>query len=438
MTGSSKTPAVAFLTLGCPKNEVDTDRMRAAVAASAYELAEDLDAADVLVVNTCSFIEAATDESIQTVLAAASDWVPEGTQRKIVVAGCMPSRYGEELAEAMPEVAAFVPVDQEQALIAVLERLTGARGDAAFGGDAPARTSDGPSAYLMIADGCHRNCTFCTIPSIRGPYASRPIAEIVAEAAELVAGGAREIVLIGQDITSYGHDFAGSETLADVVEAVAAVEGVAWLRLMYVQPDGVTDELLAAMVRHKNVCHYLDIPLQHASRRVLRAMGRSGDAEAFLALLARVRSAMPDVTLRTTLISGFPGETREDAQELQHFVEQAGFDYLGVFAYSAEDGTPAATMEAQIPVRTRLARTQRLRDLGDRIGFDKAAARVGEMLEVLVEGIEPEDGQVFGRWRGQAPEVDGIVLLDEGTPGEIVSACVVDALGYDLEVEVIR
>lgn len=437
-SSSSQSPSVAFLTLGCPKNEVDTDRMRAAVAASAFRVSEEAENADVLVVNTCSFIEAATEESLQTVLAAANEWLPEREGRRLVVAGCMPSRYGTDLAEALPEVDAFVPVNDENAIIDVLERLTGvaAHSGAPVGDACPARTDSGPSAYLQVSDGCHRTCAYCTIPSIRGPYRSRAIEDLVHEAELLVGLGAKEIVLIGQDITAYGRDLETGETLADVVRAVAAVPGVHWLRLMYAQPDGVTDELLATMAELENVCHYLDMPLQHASRDVLRAMERSGDAERFLALIERIRSAMPDAVLRTTLIAGFPGETREDTRALQRFLERARFDYVGVFAYSAEEGTTAAEMPDQVPLRTRKARAQRLRDLADHIGFDRASERVDQMLEVLVEGVDEDDGVVIGRWRGQAPEIDGLVLLDRGEPGEIVRVRITDTLGYDLEGEV--
>ena len=348
----------------------------------------------------------------------------------------MPARYGEELTEAMPEVAAFVPVAEEGALLAVLERITGVA-TAPCTTSASTRTASGPSAYLQISDGCHRACAYCTIPSIRGPYVSRLLDDIVAETRELVALGAREIVLIGQDITAYGRDLEGPGTLADVVRAVAAVPGVDWLRLMYVQPDGVTRDLLAAMAESPNVCHYLDIPLQHAAKPVLRAMRRSGDSASFLALLARVRRALPDVVLRTTMIAGFPGETTADVRELKRFLGEARFDYVGVFVYSPEDGTTAARMPGQVPLRTRRARAQRLRDLADEIGFERAASRVGDAVEVLVEGIDPDEGVVIGRWRGQAPEIDGLVLLDSGEAGQIVSAKIVDSLGYDLEGEVI-
>ena len=441
MSVPAKAPSVAFVTLGCPKNEVDTDRMRAIIGTSPYSVAEDPEDADVLVVNTCSFIEAATEESVDVVLEAVSAWVPERAGRRVVVTGCMPSRYGTELAEAMPEVDAFVPVANESALLDVVNRLTGFGGQTPIASDAPGgvailRTASGPSAYLQVSDGCHRSCAYCTIPSIRGPYVSRPIETLVAEAGRLIELGALEIVLIGQDITAYGRDLEARETLADVVRAIAAVPGVRWLRLMYAQPDGITDELLAAMAEHDNVCRYLDMPLQHASRAVLRAMHRSGDAEEFLALIERVRAALPDVVLRTTLIAGFPGETRDDVSILADFLERARLDYVGVFVYSAEDGTCAAELPDQVPLRTRRARAQRLRDVADRIGFERAADRVGERLEVLIEGIDEDDDVVVGRWRGQAPEIDGLVLLDRGERGTIVTATIVDVLGYDLEGEV--
>ena len=432
-----QTPSVAFITLGCPKNEVDTDRMRAAVAGSAYSLAAEPDDADIVIINTCSFIQDATEESVATVLSAAEEWLPQRAGRKVIVAGCMPSRYGSELAEAMPEVSAFLPVSEERELLSLLERLTGVRAAPEHGGAASTRTAGGPSAYLRISDGCHRACAYCAIPRIRGPYVSAALPDIVAETRELVALGAKEIVLIGQDITAYGRDLDAPDVLADVVRAVAGVPGVSWVRLMYVQPDGVTDDLLAAIAENPNVCHYFDIPLQHASRRVLRSMRRSGDAASFLVLLERIRSALPDAVLRTTLIAGFPGETRDDVRALQQFMRDARFDYVGVFAYSPEDTTEAAEMPDQIPRRTRLARAQRLRDLADEIGVERCASRVGSVVEVLVEGIEEDEGVTVGRWRGQAPEVDGLVLLNAGTPGEFVQARIVDSLGYDLEGEVV-
>jgi len=427
-----RTAAVHFVTLGCPKNEVDSDRMRAVVASSAFTLAEDGEAADVVVVNTCSFIREATEESIRTVLELAGEWKDGRGDRKLVVAGCMPSRYGEELTASLPEVDAFLPVADEGELLRLLHDLTGVDPRAT---DGPARTVTSGSAYLQVSDGCFRRCAYCTIPYIRGPYRSRSLDDILGEARLLVAGGAREIVLVGQDISALGRE-TGGEKLAEVVRALGRLDGLDWLRLMYVQPDGVTDELLEAMAAAPNVCRYLDLPLQHASRDVLRRMNRLGDAESVLALIERVRAAIPDIVLRTSLIAGFPGETRRDVEELQRFLEAARFDYAGIFTYSQEDGTTAAQMPDQVPLRTRRARAQRIRDLADAIGFERAARHVGATLDVLVEGAE--DGETVGRWRGQAPEVDGMVLLGEKefVAGTIVQARIVDSMCYDLIGEV--
>lgn len=425
--------------------------MIAAVLGSAFRVADDPDAADIVVVNTCSFIQDAVEESIQAILDVAASRLPKREGRRLVVAGCLPSRYGADLADAMPEVDAFVPVAEEGALIDVLERLTGISGvapgavsepGASSAPPCPPRTVSGASAYLQVSDGCHRLCSYCTIPAIRGPYRSRPLDEILDEARLLVAQGVREIVLIGQDTSSYGRDLqarargsAHAPTLAALVRAVARVEGLDWLRLMYVQPDGITHELLEVMASEPVVCHYLDMPLQHSSRHVLKSMHRRGSAAEFLRLIGHVRSVLPDAVLRTSLIAGFPGETADDVRGLIHFLEAARLDYAGVFSYSREEGTPAAVMPGLPPKRTRLARAQRVRDVAERIGFEKAASRVGDVVDVLVEGTDDE-GTIVGRWRGQAPEVDGLVLLDRGEPGDICKTRVVDSLGYDLEAEV--
>lgn len=429
-------PAVCVVTLGCPKNEVDSDRMAATMATS-FDLVGEPDEADVVVVNTCAFIEAATEESIGVVLEFAGDWKRARPDRALIVAGCMASRYGNDLAASMPEVDAFVPVADEATIASVVARALGsspvdATAPARSPGDAPARLAPGPSAYLQVSDGCHRRCTFCTIPAIRGPYVSRPLDELVTEAAALVAGGAREIVLIGQDISSWGRDLGGDATLADLVRALARVDGLAWLRLMYVQPDGITPDLLEAMADEPVVCRYLDMPLQHASREVLRRMGRSGDAAEFARLIGVVRHLLPGVALRTTLIAGFPGESADDARRLEDFIEEAALDYVGVFPFSPEEGTTAVQLPDQVTKRTRVARAQRLRDRADAIGVERVARHIGEVLEVLVEGLD-EDGDPYGRHRGQAPEIDGVVLLDrEVARGELVMVEIVDSMGYDL------
>ncbi|HEX9093910.1 MAG TPA: 30S ribosomal protein S12 methylthiotransferase RimO [Coriobacteriia bacterium] len=442
-------PAVHIVTLGCPKNEVDSDRMTASLS-EAFDVVEDPDDADVVVVNTCAFIREATEESIGVVLEFA-EWKRAAEGRALVVAGCMPSRYGEDLAAELPEVDAFVPVSAEAGITSALARVCGvplgspqAAPDAAGKGRrAPAkvpgpvmRTAQKPSAYLQISDGCHRRCSFCTIPAIRGDYRSRTAADLIEETRVLVAGGAKEIVLVGQDVSAWGRDLPGKPSLAELVRKLVRLHGVEWLRLMYVQPDGVTPELLETMADEPKVCRYLDLPLQHASRDVLSRMGRQGDAAEFLRLISTIRSLVPGVFLRTTLIAGFPGETRHDSEVLQRFVRDAAFDYVGVFAYSPEEGTRAAALPDQVPLRTRRVRAQRLRDLGDEIGVARASRLVGRPFTVLVEGVD-EEGVTVARHRGQGPEVDGIVLIDRPLrPGTLTSVQITDTLGYDLLGEV--
>jgi ribosomal protein S12 methylthiotransferase len=428
----AKRPAVHVVTLGCPKNEVDSDRMAASLAAG-FRLVADPDEADVVVVNTCSFIREATEESIEVVMSFATGWKAARPGRALIVAGCMPSRYGDELADALPEADAFVKVADEASIASVIAGLTGIAAPPVP--DGPLRLAPGPSAYLQVSDGCHRACSFCAIPAIRGPYVSRPAIELAAEAAALVSGGARELVLVGQDVSAWGRDLPGKPVLADLVRASTRTPGLGWLRLMYVQPDGITPELLEVMASEATVARYLDMPLQHASRSVLRRMGRSADGAEFLRLIGVIRSAVPGVVLRTTMIAGFPGETREESDTLAAFVRDARLDYAGVFAFSPEEGTPAASLPGQVPPRTRRARTQRLRDLADEVGAERAAAYIGQDIEVLALGTE--DGEPIGRHRGQAPDVDGVVLLDREIPaGTLVTVTIVDSLGYDLVGEV--
>ncbi|MGB4592323.1 MAG: 30S ribosomal protein S12 methylthiotransferase RimO [Coriobacteriia bacterium] len=428
-----RTPAIAFITLGCPKNEVDSDRMKAAVVASAYTLVDEPLAADVIVLNTCAFIQEAAEEAIGEIMSLA-EWKAERAGRRLLVAGCLPSRYEGELETEIPEVDAFVPVAEEQALLSVLERVTGVAANAT---DGPGRTIPASTAYVQISDGCDRRCAYCAIPSIRGPHVSRPLDDILAEARFLIDNGARELILVGQDTSAWGRDLSGRERLPELLGAVASLPGEFRVRVMYLQPDGVSDELLATMATHDRVCRYLDVPVQHASRNVLKRMGRPGDYDSLLALVARIRAAVPGVTLRTTIMSGFPGETRADARALERFVSAAAFDYTGVFAFSPEDGTLAASMPDQVPRRTRLARAQRLRDLADVVGASAAAARVGSTVTVLIEGPE-EDDMAVGRTCGQAPEIDGVTLFPPGPErGTFASVRIEDSDGYDLYGQVI-
>lgn len=422
-------PAIAFVTLGCPKNEVDTDRMAAAVSSSAYRLVDDIADADAVVLNTCAFIQPATEEAIAEFFSLHTEWRPARLGRRIIVAGCLPSRYGEELRDALSEADAFLPVTAEGGLLATLEELFGSPAQAASG---PGRLTPGSTAYLKVSEGCDRRCAYCTIPAIRGPFVSAPLDALVDEARWLIDHGARELVLVGQDIASYGVDLAAGEDLATLVRRLDALDGDFRLRLMYVQPDGVTDTLLNTLASASHVCRYLDIPLQHASGPVLDAMGRTGDAAAHLSLVDRVRSALPGVVLRTTIMTGFPGETDVDARILEEFLAEAELDYVGVFTYSPEEGTVAASLPDQVDPAVAEERAQRVRDIADSVGFARAAAAVGTRQRVLIEGVD-EDGELFGRTCGQAPEVDGVTLVDtDVSVGDFIELTITDSLGYDL------
>jgi ribosomal protein S12 methylthiotransferase len=480
---------IAFVTLGCAKNEVDTNHMRAAIAAAGFCEVPDPAAADFVIVNTCGFITAATEESLQAIFeAAALENITNGAA-KLVVSGCLPSRYGDALTQQLPEVAAFVNATEEDGIVQVLAGLgavggcdagdrgacgagTGMGAADSVGGGTVVDVGDKPWAYVKISDGCSRNCSYCTIPAIRGAYRSFSFEQINREVAALVDAGIREIILIGQD-TGIWRGTGNPRNLSELLNKLANNYPTTWFRVMYLQPQGVTATLLDVMAAHPNICNYLDIPLQHANARVISDMNRKGSGQDYLALLDKIRKKLPNVVLRTTLIAGFPGVTRGDACELERFIEAAQFDFAGVFTYSQEDGTVAGARSDQVPPRTRRARAQRLRDAADTIGFNRAQALVGSVQQVLVCGFDEDvdgasvayDGQggqgnqsgqdacgapdiganeaaLFGRTQGQAPEVDGVVYLsgfdgDPPTPGTVVTARIVEAVCYDLFAEIV-
>ena len=426
-------PTVAFVTLGCAKNEVDSAAMVDRVRAAGFAVTDDPDGADAVVVNTCSFIQAATEESLQAIFEISGLPGYADGSKKIVVAGCLPARYGRDLEQDLVEASAFVPCSKERDIAEVLIEQLGApaarpAGDA--GGTPP--FIDTVARYVKIGDGCDRFCSFCAIPYIRGPYRSFPFEEIRAQVARLVADGAREITLIAQDTGRWGEDLDPADTTANLLSRLAEGFPDTWFRLMYVEPAGVTDELLEAIASHLNICDYLDVPLQHASERILRSMNRSGSREENLALVRRIRRKVPGITLRTTLIAGFPGETERDFDELVDFLEEAEFDYAGVFAYSREEGTRAASLPDQVDEEVKAERAQTLRDVADSIGCARVAARVGRKMGVLVLGRE-EDGQLYGRAMCQAPEVDGVTYLESGEVGSVVDVVIGDTLLYEME-----
>ena len=433
-----------IVTLGCAKNEVDSDRMRALLLADGFSETADAAEADVAIVNTCSFLAAATEESVEATLELAEERSEGVRACPIVMCGCVPSRYGDALADELPEVAAFVRAEDEDGIVGVVREVLGL--GAAAAGEAPEtlRTVEGTSAFVKISEGCDRFCTFCAIPYIRGRYHSRPAEEVVSEVRALMEGGVREVVLIGQDTGVWGRDLGEKDTLASllrrVAEAVRPYDG--WVRVLYLQPEGMTDELVATIRDVPEVLPYIDIPIQHCSARVLAAMGRSGSPDELRALFARLRAEIPGMVLRTTGMAGFPGETDEEADELYDFIAEQEFDYCSVFAYSQEDGTAAARMDCQVDEAVKLERTQRLIDLTEQLGFAATASHVGERVRVIVDGVEQtEDGpELIGHAWFQAPDSDGAVHIAEGEAcvGDVVTVDLVDSFCYEMVGEIVK
>lgn len=438
-SSTTASPRVLFVTLGCAKNEVDTDRMRALLLDAGCAEAFEVDDADVIIINTCSFLATATSESIETTLELAEDVAGGVRARPIIMCGCVPSRYGDELPDQLPEVAAFVRADEEDAIVSVVREVLGLTEEPARLGDGRVlRTVEGASAYVKISDGCDRFCTFCAIPFIRGRYASRAADEIVAEVEELMRGGVREVVLIGQDTGVWGCDLPGNQTLAgllrQVAQAVRPYDG--WVRVLYLQPEGMTDELIATIRDVDEVLPYIDIPIQHCAHRILNQMNRSGSTDELRLLFDRLRREIPGMVLRTTGMAGFPGETDEEADELAAFLLEQEFDYTSVFAYSPEEGTAAAAMDGQVDEDTKLERTQRLIDIAEQLGFAATARHVGERVRVIIDGVEETDEgpELIGHAWFQAPGSDGAIHIEEGDAavGDIVTCDLVDSFCYEL------
>ncbi|MGH7289447.1 MAG: 30S ribosomal protein S12 methylthiotransferase RimO [Myxococcota bacterium] len=444
---------VHFRSLGCPKNLLDTEVMLGTLASSGYALAERLEDADVAVVNTCSFIESAREESVKAILDVA-DLRESGRLRALVVAGCLPQRYGAALAKELPEVDAFLGTFAFPEIARALDAALAGRGRGVYVeagrthlyDEASPRILTGPghSAYVKIAEGCDRVCTFCAIPAIRGRFQSRRLESLLAEAGALAAAGVREINLVAQDSTSWGKDLTpvagrGRPKLPALLRALDAVDGLDWIRLLYVYPSAVTDELIDAFAGAKRVLPYVDVPLQHASDRVLVRMKRGTSAARQRALVARLRGRIPNLTLRTTFIVGFPGETEEDFQQLLDFVRESRFDRVGIFRYSDEEGTGAFELDAKVPRAVARERYRRLAALQAGIQAEKLAAQVGSEASVLVD-TAIGSGRARGRLSSQAPEIDGVVFLRGAgvRVGELVRARVTGVKGgVDLEAETV-
>ena len=432
-----------IVTLGCAKNEVDSDRMRALLLAAGFEETLEAADADVALVNTCSFLASATEESVEATLALAEERAEGVRSLPIVMCGCVPSRYGDALSAELPEVAAFVRAEDEDGIVGVVREVLGLGAGEKDALPQTLRTVEGTSAFVKISEGCDRFCTFCAIPYIRGRYHSRSAEEVVSEVEALMAGGVREVVLIGQDTGVWGRDLGEGQTLATLLRRVAEVVRPhgGWVRVLYLQPEGMTDELVATIRDVPEVLPYIDIPIQHCSARVLKAMGRSGSPEELRALFARLRAEIPGMVLRTTGMAGFPGETDEEADELYDFISEEAFDYCSVFAYSQEEGTAAARMADQVDEDVKLERTQRLIDLTEQLGFAATTAHVGERVRVIVDGVEESDEgpELIGHAWFQAPDSDGAVHIPygEATVGDIVTVDLVDSFCYELVGELV-
>ena len=434
---------VYFETLGCPKNFNDTQASEAFLIKEGFEIADSPEEADHIIVNTCGFINDAKKESIDKIFEMA-ELKDQG--KTLTVSGCLSQRYASELTEEMPEVDLFIGVNDYERLPGLLKELAGGRlGDRNSGSDSCAYASQLPllerniekgsySATLRIAEGCDNCCAYCVIPSIRGGYRSKSMEDVVSEAETLAEKGIKEIILIAQDVTNYGIDLYGRFMLPELLRKLVTVDGIRWIRLMYCYEDRITDELIEVMAEEPKICHYIDVPIQHSSDHTLKEMKRRSTGASIRNTISRLRDAMPDIAIRTTLIVGFPGETEDDFDDLLEFVEEERFQRLGVFAYSQEEGTPAGDREDQIPEDIKEMRLDQIMRKQLDISYQHNQELVGSVLEVLVEA-EDEDGSYIGRSRYDAPEIDNSVIFTSARdlePGDIVNVYIDDAFDYDL------
>src|SRR3990172_7926678 len=431
-------PAVWLTTLGCAKNQVDSDKLEARLGAAGYRWAATLEGADVVMVNTCAFIEAARRESVDTVLDHADR---KRSDARLVVLGCMAQRYQSELGDLLPEADAVLGMERYGELIGELDRLTGWQPVRPAGSpmdilyEVRRPNPATPYAYVKVAEGCDKGCTFCAIPQFRGPQRSRSPVNIREEIAVLCGAGAGEVVLVAQDLAAFGRDIDAPGGMVDFFRFVSDVDGLRRLRLLYLYPREVSDSLIAEMAGNPVIAPYFDLSLQHAAAPLLRAMHRPGDGDRHLDLIARIRAAAPEAALRSSFIVGFPGETEHDVDTLERFLAAAGLDWAGFFAYSAEEGTPAALLPGRIGADEVAERTRRLHDVQDRLTAKRNAAVVGTELDVVIDLVE--DGTPVARSYREAPEIDGVILLDRGRPGEWLRARITGSYGSELAGEVV-
>ncbi|MBQ6319124.1 MAG: 30S ribosomal protein S12 methylthiotransferase RimO [Lachnospiraceae bacterium] len=426
------------ISLGCDKNLVDSEHMLAIMADAGYEITDDENEADVIVVNTCCFIHDAKQESIDTVLEMAR--LKDNKLKALIVCGCLAQRYRDEIQKEIPEVDAVIGTTGWEQIAEVIENVLDARPvksdrKSAVEGNRVI-TTPGHYEYLKIAEGCDKNCTYCIIPKIRGHYRSIPMEELISQAQYLAGQGVKELILVAQETTIYGTDIYGRKSLPELLCKLSEIDGIEWIRVLYAYPEEVTDELIDVMSTNPKICHYIDIPIQSGSDPVLRRMGRRTDQKQIRGVIEKLRSRMDDICIRTTLISGFPGETQEDFEETYRFVNEMEFDRLGVFTYSAEEGTAAYDFEPKVDEDVAKSRRDELYELQQAIAYEAAEQMTGRKLRVIVDGYLPDDDVYVARSYKDAPEIDGLVFVysdRELVTGDMVTVEIKDAREYDLE-----
>lgn len=431
---------VGCISLGCPKNLVDSEIMLGMLDKNDYEVTTDMQKADAIIVNTCAFIDDAKEEAIDAILNS-SLYKKTGNLKVLIVTGCMAQRYKDEIIKEIPEVDAVVGTGNVHEIQNVInEHIKGSGQNRVFVNDPKdvdyldnlrMLSQAGASQYLKIAEGCSNHCTYCIIPYLRGPFRSRTIESIVNEAQNLVNAGARELILIAQDVSKYGEDRYGEYKLVELIRKLSDIEELKWIRLLYCYPERITDELIDEFKRNPKLLKYLDIPIQHASDRILKAMGRKTDRQKLIELIRKLRSEIPEIILRTTLITGFPGETDEDFEILKDFIAEYPFDRLGVFAYSREEGTPAAKMKNQVEERVKHRRREEILSVQNDVVLPLIKKRVGKVFEVIVEGVADDGIFYYGRSYGEAPEIDPVIYFTSPEPLETGSFVNIRILNVD-------
>ena len=433
---------IMFVSLGCDKNLVDTENMLGILRAHGFEFTDDETQADVIAVNTCCFINDAKQESIDTILDMA-EYKKTGKCKALIVSGCLAHRYKDEITKEIPEVDAIVGTSSYDKIAEVVDSVLEGKGiNKVEDTDRMPQVSNkrivttgGYYEYLKIAEGCDKHCTYCIITSIRGNYRSYPFEYLIEQAKYLVEGGAKELILVAQETTMYGIDLYGKKSLPQLLEKLSEIDGLEWIRILYCYPEEITDELIDTIKRLPKVCNYLDMPIQHASDRILKRMGRRTSKDELISVIGKLRKNIPDIALRTTLITGFPGETDEDQQELLDFVDRMEFDRLGVFTYSPEEGTPAANMPDQIDESIKQQRRDEIMQLQQQVSIDKSSECIDKVIDVMVEGKIADDDAYVGRSYKDAPNVDGYVFINTNAnlmSGDIVKVKITGAMEYEL------